>query len=61
MSLERTGEAEYTETYGMYYEDFEVGVTIKHWPGQRDLGSRQYLADAAPDEQAPASFRRGIC
>lgn len=34
MSLERTGEAEYTETYGMYYEDFEIGVTIKHWPGR---------------------------
>ncbi|HET7463520.1 MAG TPA: MaoC family dehydratase [Longimicrobium sp.] len=32
--LERTGEREFTETQGMYYEDFEVGVTIKHWPGR---------------------------
>jgi acyl dehydratase len=34
MGLERTGEHELTETHGMYYEEFEVGTTIKHWPGR---------------------------
>ena len=34
MGLIKTGEKEYTETQGGYYEDFEVGTTIKHWPGR---------------------------
>ncbi len=34
MTLRRTGENEYTEIHGGDYEDFEVGMIIKHWPGR---------------------------
>lgn len=32
--LEQTGETEYTETAGLYYEDLVEGLTIHHRPGR---------------------------
>ena len=32
--LRRVGENEYIEEHGGDYEDFEPGMTIKHWPGR---------------------------
>jgi itaconyl-CoA hydratase len=33
--LRKVGENEYQEEHGGDYEDFETGMTIKHWPGAR--------------------------
>ncbi|MFL1553169.1 MaoC family dehydratase [Pseudomonas sp. D47] len=32
--LRQVGENEYVEEHGGDYEDFEPGMTIKHWPGR---------------------------
>ncbi|AKE09914.1 MaoC family dehydratase [Serratia liquefaciens] len=32
--LRKVGENEYQEEHGGDYEDFETGMTIKHWPGR---------------------------
>lgn len=34
MALKQTGENEYLEVHGGDYEDFHVGMAIKHWPGR---------------------------
>ena len=30
----QTGQHRYRETYGLYYEDFEIGDVFEHWPGR---------------------------
>ncbi|MFP3515594.1 MaoC family dehydratase [Pseudomonas sp. SIMBA_077] len=32
--LRRVGENEFVEEHGGDYEDFDIGMTIKHWPGR---------------------------
>jgi acyl dehydratase len=34
MTLKQTGDNEYVEVHGGDYEDFEPGMTIRHWPGR---------------------------
>ncbi len=34
MMLKKIGENEYVEEHGGDYEDFKIGMTIRHWPGR---------------------------
>jgi len=33
-AFKKIGEKRYRESFGLYYEDFEVGSTIEHYPGR---------------------------
>ena len=59
-SAKQVGERRYRESFGRYYEDFEVGDIYEHRPGRTITRDRQHLVHAADDEHAPAALRRGV-
>ena len=47
---EQIGPQRYRESFGRYYDDFNVGDVYEHRPGRTITESRQYLVHAADDE-----------
>ena len=59
--VKKVGENRYRETFGRYYEEFEVGDIYEHRPGRTITPEREHLVHPADDEYAPDAFRRGVC